>query len=57
MKTWNICGEDNNYKDLQNRTKDGLEQYNRTMIDKFPAPHPSLFQFITVLEEEARYQV
>ena len=57
VKTWNIYDEDHDYKDLQIRTSNGLERYNRSINEKFPTPHPSLFQFVTTIEEEGRYQV
>ena len=42
---------------LQNRTNNALESYNRVMNDKFPTPHPSLPLFVQTIENEARYQV
>ena len=57
IKTWNICDSDEKYKNLQNRTNNALERYNRTMNEKFPCLHPSLKLFIVTLEEEARDQV
>ena len=57
MKTWNVCDEDHDYKDLQNRIYNGLKRHNRVMNDIFPIPHPFLLQFVTILEEEAKYQV
>lgn len=43
--------------EIQNRTNNALERYNRTLNDKFSLPYPSLWKFLTSLEEEARYQV
>ena len=57
MKTWIICDENCEYKDLKNRTNNGLERYNRDLNEKFPTPYPPLLTLITRLEEEARYQV
>ena len=57
IKTWNICDSDEKYKELQNRTNNALERYNRTMNEKFPCPHPSLKLFVVTLEEEGRDQV
>ena len=57
IKCWNIHSEDDSHLDLQNRTNNALERYNRTLNDKFSSPHPSLLQFVTTMEEEGRLQV
>ena len=57
IKTWNIHNKGKKYKDIQNRTNNGLERYNRHLNQKFPTPHPSLLIFVSALEEEARAQV
>ena len=57
IKCWNIYSEDDSHLDLQNRTNNALERYNRTLNDKFSSPHPSLLQFVTTMEEESRFQV
>ena len=56
VETWNINDDERNYKELQNRTNNALERYNRTMNEKFPVPHPSLKEFVTNLEKEGRDQ-
>ena len=57
IKTWNIHNKGKKYKDIQNRTNNGLERYNRHLNQKFPTPHPSLLIFVSALQEEARAQV
>ena len=57
IRCWNIYSEDDSRLDLQNRTNNALERYNRTLNDKFSSPHPSLLQFVTTVEEEAQFQV
>ena len=56
IATWNIVLEDSDkdYHDLQNRTNNGLESYNRRMTELFSSHHPSLLTFVQVVEEEAR---
>ena len=55
--TWNICDEDDKYFDLENRTNNALERYNRSMNEKFPTPHPSLLVLVQTIELESREQV
>ena len=57
METWNIIDPDESHYDLQNRTNNALERYNRAMNDLFPTPHPSLLLFVQTIESEAREQV
>ena len=57
IKCWNIIDSDGAYFDLQNRTNNALERYNREMNDKFTTPHPSLILFVQTIEIEGRYQV
>ena len=57
IKCWNIHSDDDSHLDLQNRTNNALERYNRSFNDKFSSPHPSLLQFVTTIEEESRFQV
>ena len=54
MQMWNIVNEDDNDYDLRNRTNNGLEQYNRSMNELFPTPHPSLPLFLQTIERESR---
>ena len=51
IKCWNIHSDDDSHLDLQNRTNNALERYNRSFNDKFSSPHPSLLQFVTTIEE------
>ena len=51
--TVNIHDEDEKYFDLENRTNNALERYNRPMNEKFPTPHPSLIVFIHSIELES----
>ena len=53
---WNLTGKEHDVYDLQNRTNNGLERYNRRLNEKFPTPHPSVLVFIaTVLRESVWY--
>ena len=54
METWNIIDKDKSHYDLQNRTNNALERYNRTMNELFPTPHPSLLLFVQTIESQAR---
>ncbi|KAE9301225.1 hypothetical protein PF008_g22816 [Phytophthora fragariae] len=40
--------------DLQNRTNNPLESYNRTFGDRFSVKHPSLLSFVETAKEEGR---
>ncbi|GMF18167.1 unnamed protein product [Phytophthora fragariaefolia] len=40
--------------DLQNRTDNPLESYNRAFSDRFSVKHPSLLSFVETSKEEAR---
>ena len=55
LDAWNICDKDGEYKDIQNRTNNGLESYNRRFNKMFPE-RTSLIEFCKVVEEESRYQ-
>ena len=57
ISTWNIFDTEKKYIELQNRTSNALERYNRTLSENISTPYPSLIQFVTTLEEEARRQV
>ena len=57
IESWNIRDEDDAFWELQNRTNNGLEQYNRTLNSKFPSTHPQPIVFVKVLEAEAIIQV
>ena len=57
IKTWNICDELKKHKELQNRTNNALERYNRSMNENFPLLHPTLKEFVSTLEKEGRNQV
>ena len=56
IKTWNIHYDDGSHLDIQNRTNNALERYNRSLNDKFSTPHPSPIEFVTTMEEESRLQ-
>ena len=56
IKCWNIHSDDDSHLNLQNRTNNALERYNCSLNDTFSSPHPSLLQFVTTIEEEARFQ-
>ena len=56
IETWNIIDRNEEYYDLQNRTNNALERYNRRLNDVFPTAHPSLLLFVQTIEIEARYQ-
>ena len=49
VATWNIHDEDEKYFDLENRTNNFLESYNRSMNNKFPTPHPYLLVFVQTI--------
>ena len=57
IATWNIADGGKTCNDLQNRTNNPLESYNRKMNGKFSTPHPSFPVFVMTIEEEARDQV
>jgi hypothetical protein len=50
---WNI----NNGTDveIEARTNNGLERYNRRLGDKFMNAHPNIFAFVGVIQEEEAY--
>ena len=50
---WNICGQDGKYKDVMNRTNNGLERYNRRFNGLFDK-QPSLMEFVEIVEKESR---
>ena len=52
IDSWNICGEDNKYKNFMNRTNNGLERYNRQFNGLFNKHHPSLIEFAEIVEKE-----
>ena len=53
----NINSGDDSHTEIQNRTNNALERYNRTLNDKLSSPHPLFIQFMTTIEEEAHEQV
>ena len=55
LDSWNICLKDGSYKDLMNRTNNGLEHYNCRFNDLFEGHNPSLIQFVQIVEEESCY--
>ena len=57
IEMWNICDEDKEYYDLQSRTHNDLEGYNRCTNDKVSSPHPNLLLFIQTIEIESCYQI
>ena len=50
---WNICRQDGKYKELMNRTNNGLERYNCRFNGLFDK-QPSLMEFVEIVEEESR---
>ena len=46
IQCWNIVDRDETYDNLQNRTNNVLETYNRTMNELFETPHPFLLLFV-----------
>ena len=57
IKTWNIHCDDGSHLDIQNKTKNTLERYNRSLNEKNSTPHPSPVEFVTTIEEKSRVQV
>ncbi|GMF48448.1 unnamed protein product [Phytophthora fragariaefolia] len=51
---WNVESMTAAGVDLQNRTNNTLESYNRAIGDRFSVKHPSLFSFVETAKEEAR---
>ena len=45
VATWNIHDKDDKYFNLENRTNNAFECYNRSVDNKLPAPHPYLLVF------------
>jgi hypothetical protein len=50
---WNINELSSEEDDIQNRTNNPLESYNRILNTVFPTPHPSLAQFIEVIKQQS----
>ena len=57
ISSWNIVNEDGEFWEIQNRTNNALERYNRKMNKIFGLPHPSVALFIENIEIESRRQV
>ena len=55
LDSWNICDESSEMKELNNRTNNGPEQYNRHFNSLFKGK-PSLIEFVTIVEKESRNQ-
>ena len=54
----NVFDMGEEYFELQNKTNNALERYNRTYSDLFPSTsHPSLPLWVITTEKEARRQV
>ncbi|GMF51835.1 unnamed protein product [Phytophthora fragariaefolia] len=51
---WNVESMTAAGVDLQNRTDNPLESYNRAFSDRFSVKHPSLLSFVETAKEEAR---
>ncbi|GMF63467.1 unnamed protein product [Phytophthora fragariaefolia] len=51
---WNVESMTAAGVDLQNRTSNPLESYNRAFGDRFSVKHPSLLSFVETAKEEAR---
>ena len=56
IHTWNISMAKKDQLDLNNRTNNGLERYNRTLNSE-TSPHPNLLVFIDMLKRHASYYV
>ncbi len=56
VTSWNICGQDNKYKELMNRTNNGLERYNKRFNGLFDGRKPTLLEFVQIVESESREQ-
>ena len=56
LDNWNLAEAYGNYKEIINRTNNGLERYNRHYNELFAKGQPSLIEFIQTLEEESCYQ-
>jgi len=47
---WNIYG----LEDVQNRTNNALERFNRTLNDQFPNAHPNLLNFSETVKKQSQ---
>ena len=57
LNAWHLHEENGDVKDIQARTNNGLERYDRHMNNLFPSPHPSLLVFIETIKKEANDQI
>ena len=55
LNSWNLCDANARYKDILNKTNNGLESYNKRINRLFPS-RPSLIKFVQTMEAESRYQ-
>ena len=53
LDSWNISDENGEYKNIMNRTNNGLESYNK-QINALFTHTPSLLEFCAVMEQESR---
>ncbi|KAG3232845.1 hypothetical protein PI124_g22077 [Phytophthora idaei] len=54
---WNVDSMTASGIDLQNRTNNPLESYNRAFGDRFSVKHPSLLSFVEIAKEDTRRYV
>ena len=52
VDSWNICLQNGQYKEIENRTNNAMEAYNRIDGEQFPKK-PSLIEFVQITEEES----
>jgi hypothetical protein len=50
---WNLSTALNNGVTIENRTNNGLENYNKQLNDTFATSHPNLFHFVDVIKESS----
>ena len=55
IPSWNICKENGEFIELNNRTNNALERYNHD-FNKLFQKKPSLIEFVQTCEEESRHQ-
>ena len=57
IAVWSLLDENGEFPDIQNRTNNPIERYNKKMNQIFETPHPSMKKFVTLIELEATRQV
>ena len=56
LDAWHLLDENGDVKEMEGRTNNGIERYNRHMNELIPA-HPSIPHFVKVLKQEAADQI